>query len=159
MPALEQPAHNLVHRPAPDPAHDPCLAPPPKLPVPTNLERTSCLLMVSAMRTSGAPHSRKTQRHVTAFGVKVPDALEDIREFTLPRFIKLPEGEEEELDDQLLSQSQVLNSVSMEPELEDDKDDPVLEDDKYDGDEQLMGESAPGNQNSEELAASALLQL
>jgi hypothetical protein len=43
--------------------------------------------MVSAMRTASAPLSRKTQRHVTAFGVKVPDILDEIKEFELPWWI------------------------------------------------------------------------
>jgi len=46
------------------------------------------------MRAANAPLARKTQRHVTAFGVKVPDALDDIREFVLPWWI-LPDDEEE----------------------------------------------------------------
>lgn len=57
-------------------------------------ERPTCLLMVSALRTSSVPMARKTQRHITAFGVKVPEALEDIREFELPWWI-LPDEEDE----------------------------------------------------------------
>jgi hypothetical protein len=61
----------------------------------TNMERTSCLLMVSAMRTANAPLSRKTQRHVTAFGVKVPDNLDEIKEFELPWWI-LPDDDDDD---------------------------------------------------------------
>lgn len=51
--------------------------------------------MVSAMRAASAPLARKTQRHVTAFGVKVPENLDEIREFELPWWI-LPDDEEED---------------------------------------------------------------
>jgi hypothetical protein len=57
--------------------------------------------MVSALRTSSVPMARKTQRHITAFGAKVPEALEDIREFELPWWI-LPD-EEDEVSQEVIS--------------------------------------------------------
>jgi len=43
------------------------------------------------------PMARKTHRHVTAFGVKLPEALEEIMEFELPWWI-LPEEEDTSQD-------------------------------------------------------------
>ena len=43
--------------------------------------------MLSAMRAAAAPAARKTNRHVTAFGVRVPPELEEVRDYELPHFI------------------------------------------------------------------------
>ncbi|KAH0838063.1 hypothetical protein J3R83DRAFT_6304 [Lanmaoa asiatica] len=47
-----------------------------------------CVLMQWALRTQAAPNARKTQRHVTAFGTKVPQSLEEVRDFELPEWIR-----------------------------------------------------------------------
>ncbi|KAF9245831.1 hypothetical protein BU15DRAFT_40492 [Melanogaster broomeanus] len=45
------------------------------------------VLMQWALRNQVAPNARKTQRHVTAFGTKVPPELEEMRDFELPEWI------------------------------------------------------------------------
>ena len=47
-----------------------------------------CVLMQWALRNQAAPNVRKTQRHVTAFGTKVPPNLEEVRDFELPEWIR-----------------------------------------------------------------------
>lgn len=47
-----------------------------------------CVLMQWALRSQAAPNVRKTQRHVTAFGTKVPPNLEEMRDFELPEWIR-----------------------------------------------------------------------
>ncbi|KAG1885532.1 hypothetical protein F4604DRAFT_106447 [Suillus subluteus] len=46
-----------------------------------------CVLMQAAIRASSAPTARKTHRHVTAFGAKVPQEIEELRDFELPEWI------------------------------------------------------------------------
>ncbi|KAF9225506.1 hypothetical protein BS17DRAFT_602042 [Gyrodon lividus] len=48
----------------------------------------SCVLMQWAFRSRATPNARKTQRHVTAFGTKVPPELEEVRDFELPEWIR-----------------------------------------------------------------------
>ncbi|KAG1754928.1 uncharacterized protein EDB91DRAFT_1042737 [Suillus paluster] len=67
---------------APRPSHS---APAPK-PEP-------CVLMQAAIRASSAPSARKTHRHVTAFGAKVPQEIEELRDFELPEWILPAEPE------------------------------------------------------------------
>jgi hypothetical protein len=43
--------------------------------------------MQAAIRASSAPTARKTHRHVTAFGAKVPQEIEELRDFELPEWI------------------------------------------------------------------------
>ncbi|CCL98129.1 uncharacterized protein FIBRA_00123 [Fibroporia radiculosa] len=50
----------------------------------------TCMLVVAAVRNSAAPNVRKTQRHVTAFGTRVPSEIEEIRDFSLPEWIFAP---------------------------------------------------------------------
>lgn len=64
-------------------------------------ERSPCLLMVAAIRNSSAPSARKTQRNVTAFGVRVPPELEDIRDYEIPLWLSSPEEDEDD-DDMLI---------------------------------------------------------
>jgi hypothetical protein len=52
-----------------------------------NVERTTSVLLISALRQSGAPKARKTQRHLTAFGSKIPPEVEEYREYVLPAWI------------------------------------------------------------------------
>ncbi|KAG9314102.1 hypothetical protein JVU11DRAFT_4884 [Chiua virens] len=47
-----------------------------------------CVLMQWALRNQAAPNARKTQRLVTAFGTKVPQSLEEVRDFELPEWIR-----------------------------------------------------------------------
>ncbi|KAI0931572.1 hypothetical protein AcW1_001060 [Taiwanofungus camphoratus] len=50
-------------------------------------ERTTCMLMVSALRNAATPTARKTQRHVTAFGTRVPPEIEEVRDFEIPEWV------------------------------------------------------------------------
>lgn len=50
-------------------------------------ERTQCALLVSALRNATAPSARKTQRHVTAFGIRVPPEIEEVRDFEIPEWL------------------------------------------------------------------------
>ena len=50
-------------------------------------ERTQCALLVSALRSASAPTARKTQRHVTAFGIRVPPEIEEVRDYEIPEWI------------------------------------------------------------------------
>ena len=45
------------------------------------------MLMVAALRQSSAPMARKTQRHVTAFGTRVPPEIEEVRDFEVPEWV------------------------------------------------------------------------
>ena len=62
------------------------------------------MLMVAAIRQSSAPTARKTQRHVTAFGTRVPPEIEEVRDFEMPEWLiddaaTSENGDEEEGDD------------------------------------------------------------
>ncbi|KAL4062970.1 hypothetical protein V8B97DRAFT_1877236 [Scleroderma yunnanense] len=48
----------------------------------------TCLLVQWAERHRSAPNTRKTQRHVTAFGTKVPPEIEEIRDFEIPAWVR-----------------------------------------------------------------------
>ncbi|KAI0354588.1 hypothetical protein OH77DRAFT_1504648 [Trametes cingulata] len=50
-------------------------------------EPMTCVLMVAALRQSSAPTARKTQRHVTAFGARVPTEIEEVRDFEIPDWV------------------------------------------------------------------------
>lgn len=50
-----------------------------------------CVLMQAAIRASSTPTARKTHRHVTAFGAKVPQEIEELRDFELPEWIVPPQ--------------------------------------------------------------------
>jgi hypothetical protein len=132
----------------------------------TNMERTSCLLMVSAMRTASAPLARKTQRHVTAFGVKVPDTLDDIREFELPWWI-FPEDDEEQVQGtgppQMHPENMMLSGTG--PVVAGGGGRHVKGQNRADGGDvefrRFLDDTIPSytQQDSEKVAASALLQL
>ena len=47
-----------------------------------------CCLVQWAERHRSAPNKRKTQRHVTAFGTKVPPEIEEVRDFEMPAWIR-----------------------------------------------------------------------
>lgn len=52
--------------------------------------------MISALRSSSAPNARKTQRHVTAFGTRVPPEIEEVRDFEIPGWLRDDEPMEED---------------------------------------------------------------
>lgn len=147
-------------------------------PKPTNLEQTTCMLRVAAMRSASAPMGRAA-RHITAFGTKTPDTLEDVREFDLPLWIRFTEVDEEEEarfragyrgpstsetpgpdpaasqgEDPLAADDEDTKTKSEELEDEDSKDDGLA---IKDGDDEM--ETAADGTSSEDVAASALLQL
>ncbi|GJE89606.1 hypothetical protein PsYK624_057100 [Phanerochaete sordida] len=66
--------------------------------------RQPCILMLSAMRDSESQKTRKTQRHVTAFGVRVPPQIEEVRDFEIPAYLfeEDESGEEDEEEDELM---------------------------------------------------------
>lgn len=61
---------------------------PPRSSHPAAPKAEPCVLMQWALRNQAAPNVRKTQRHVTAFGTKVPPNLEEVRDFELPEWIR-----------------------------------------------------------------------
>ncbi|EGN93100.1 hypothetical protein SERLA73DRAFT_189929 [Serpula lacrymans var. lacrymans S7.3] len=61
-----------------------------------------CVLMLSAIRNSAAPMARKTQRNATAFGVKVPQEIELVRNFEIPQWIRRADTVFEDDDDQTM---------------------------------------------------------
>lgn len=56
------------------------------------------MLMVAAIRQSSAPTARKTQRHVTAFGTRVPTEIEEVRDFLIPEWVLASESASEDGD-------------------------------------------------------------
>lgn len=46
-----------------------------------------CMLVLAAERNALAPTARKTQRHVTAFGARVPQEIEEVRDFEIPEWV------------------------------------------------------------------------
>lgn len=59
----------------------------------------TCVLMQAAIRSSSTLSARKTQRHVTAFGTKVPQEIEVLRDFELPEWILPPQLDDTEFMD------------------------------------------------------------
>ena len=83
--------YKRYRRPRVDEAESPCSSGTPeyaKSPHLTALKAEPCVLMQWALRNQAAPNARKTQRHVTAFGTKVPQNLEEVRDFELPEWIR-----------------------------------------------------------------------
>ncbi|KAI6163894.1 hypothetical protein EDD17DRAFT_440613 [Pisolithus thermaeus] len=50
----------------------------------------ACVLVQWAERHRSSLNTRKTQRHVTAFGTKVPSEIEEVRDFEIPSWIRAP---------------------------------------------------------------------
>ncbi|OBZ79553.1 hypothetical protein A0H81_01406 [Grifola frondosa] len=75
-------------------------------------ERTTCMLLVSALRNSSAPNARKTQRHVTAFGTRVPPEIEEVRDFEIPAWLHTEEENGEDVSSDVAS-----NEEQAEPYL------------------------------------------
>ncbi|KAI0640067.1 hypothetical protein C8Q77DRAFT_1152972 [Trametes polyzona] len=63
-------------------------------------EPAACVLMVAAVRQASAPTARKTQRHVTAFGVRLPPDLEEVRDFEIPDWVLAPPSASDDGDRQ-----------------------------------------------------------
>ena len=84
--------YKRYRRPRVDDVESPCSSGTPeyatKSPHSTALKAEPCVLMQWALRNQAAPNARKTQRHVTAFGTKVPQNLEELRDFELPEWIR-----------------------------------------------------------------------
>lgn len=126
---------------------------------PTN--RATCVLMVSAMRSSLLPHSRKTQRHVLAFGTRVPPEIEEVRDFEIPKWLHDPVGTFEENGDVLehgsaygysVGQSASVNGVSSvgaaEWEDGEEEDGDVHDAKEEDVDELMEWQSADGGDHA-----------
>lgn len=70
-------------------------------------KKQQCILLTAAMRNAATQNSRKTHRHVTAFGVRVPPEIEEVRDYELPYWVtedseaetEWEEPEENGLDD------------------------------------------------------------
>ncbi|KZT73331.1 hypothetical protein DAEQUDRAFT_754576 [Daedalea quercina L-15889] len=62
-------------------------------------EQATCVLMVAALRNSAAPNVRKTQRNVLAFGARVPQEIEEVRDFEIPEWVLSQDTPEENQDD------------------------------------------------------------
>ncbi|KAJ3007051.1 hypothetical protein NUW54_g3695 [Trametes sanguinea] len=63
-------------------------------------EQATCVLVTAAIRQSSAPTARKTQRHVTAFGARVPPEIEEVRDFEIPEWVLAPPSVSEDGDRQ-----------------------------------------------------------
>ena len=70
----------------------------PRQPYTSRKDEAVCLLMVAAVRSSAGTKSRNQMRHITAFGAKVPQAVDEIKEFELPYWVR--EEDEEEYEDE-----------------------------------------------------------
>ncbi|KAH9947136.1 hypothetical protein B0H21DRAFT_692605 [Amylocystis lapponica] len=85
-------------------------------------ERTTCMLVIAALRSASTPSARKTQRHVTAFGTRVPDGVEEVREFEIPAWVHAPprdsssEYEDAELDVDVKRETSAVTSDGDEDE-------------------------------------------
>lgn len=53
----------------------------------TSSTKTPCALMIAATRNATTPAARKTHRHVTAFGVRVPQEIEEVHDYELPPWV------------------------------------------------------------------------
>lgn len=113
-----------------------------------DLDFDECLLMVAAKRQAAAPRGRTAQRHITAFGVKVPDTLSsDHMEFQLPWYVMPPQGDDPEY---------ATMEPTPVPEPETEAETKVVDDDETE--DETGGPDGPdGSQGSEEVAAAAAL--
>lgn len=110
-----------------------------------------CLLMVAAKRQAAAPRGRTAQRHITAFGVKVPDRFfSDNMEFQLPWYVMPPQGDDPEY---AITEPTPVPDPDTEAELN------VVDDDETE-DESRGPDGRDKSQGLEEVAAAtALLEL
>ncbi|KAK7695070.1 hypothetical protein QCA50_002260 [Cerrena zonata] len=83
-------------------------------------ERTQCALLVSALRNATAPTARKTQRHVTAFGIRVPQEIEEVRDFEIPEWL-LSSLEDDQSSVGLNGYEPITDDYVMEYEDEDEE--------------------------------------
>ncbi|EPQ60460.1 hypothetical protein GLOTRDRAFT_135134 [Gloeophyllum trabeum ATCC 11539] len=91
----------------------------------SRLERNTCILLATAQRNAGEPNVRKTQRHLTAFGLKVPYEVEEFRDFELPLWLRPGyESEKEDAEDD----RQVANGHRVVQPIETDMTDVTADD-------------------------------
>jgi len=87
-------------------------------------QREPCALMVAATRNATAPSARKTHRHITAFGVRVPQELEEIRDYELPQSVVSPpedyESDHDTYDDSRSVSNVILDSANWDDKSTDD---------------------------------------
>ncbi|TFK56615.1 hypothetical protein OE88DRAFT_38552 [Heliocybe sulcata] len=112
-------------------------------------ERNSqCILLATAKRNAGEPNVRKTQRHLTAFGLKVPFEVEEFRDFELPPWLlpgyETEEEEEEEAEEEEEEEAEEVNGISNGMEI----DRPATEDTRV-GDADVVMDSAPAPEVAE----------
>ncbi|THH27667.1 hypothetical protein EUX98_g6521 [Antrodiella citrinella] len=131
------------------------------LPGPTP-NRNNCVLLVSAMRSSLLPNSRKTQRHVLAFGTRVPPEIEEVRDFEIPQWLHTPEMKYEDDPDVLehgsaygysVGQSASMNglgSVSVGGPDEDEGEEEDVDEDMNEVKEEDVDELMDGDSGAEE---------
>ncbi|KAF7796567.1 hypothetical protein EIP86_007748 [Pleurotus ostreatoroseus] len=67
---------------------------------PTTTAKTECLLLKAAERNAAVPSARKTQRHVLAFGVAVPEELGVVRDFEIPGWCWPADDDEEDEEEE-----------------------------------------------------------
>ena len=78
------------------------------------------MLMVAALRQSSAPTARKTQRHVTAFGTRVPPEIEEVRDFEVPAWVLAKPGADEDGQDADDHNGEQRRSMSVDIDLTED---------------------------------------
>lgn len=61
--------------------------------------KTECLLLKAAERSAAIPTARKTQRHVLAFGVAVPDELAQVHDYEIPLWCWPDSGQSDDEDE------------------------------------------------------------
>ena len=116
----------------------------------SDMDFDECLLMVAAKRQAAAPRGRTAHRHITAFGVKVPDTLSsDHMEFQLPWYVMPPQGDDP-------AYATMEPTPVPEPDTEAELN--VVDDDETE-DESRGPDGRDESQDSEVAAATALLEL
>ena len=88
----------------------------PRQPYTSRRDETVCLLMVAAIRSSAGTKSRNQMRQNMAFGTKVPPAVDEIKDFELPNWVRESDDEDDEDDDEDDESSQ--GSIEQHDELE-----------------------------------------
>ena len=71
----------------------------PRQPYTSRKDETVCLLMVAAVRSSAGTKSRNQMRQNMAFGTKVPPAVDELKDFELPEWVRESEDEDDEDDE------------------------------------------------------------
>ena len=76
----------------------------PRQPYTSRKEESVCLLMVAAIRRSAGTKSRNQMRQNMAFGTKVPPAVDEMKDFELPNWVRVSEDDDEDDEDDQSSQ-------------------------------------------------------